>query len=137
MDYLDLLKQPGPAFRLRRAKGVASPLNPPPGGLTPWNPCQWPHHCLCTRLVLTLTARAKTEGSQLSWPSVCLCFMTNGQAMGSNPLAIIIPCHRVVAGDGGLGGFGGGLDMKRQLLGIEGCDGNQDILSSSNSPKIR
>ncbi len=43
-----------------------------------------------------------------------------GQAMGSNPLGIIIPCHRVVAGDGGLGGFGGGLDMKRRLLGIEG-----------------
>ncbi len=42
-----------------------------------------------------------------------------GQAMGSNPLGIIIPCHRVVAGDGGLGGFGGGLDMKRRLLGIE------------------
>ncbi len=42
-----------------------------------------------------------------------------GQAMGSNPLAILIPCHRVVAGDGGLGGFGGGLDMKRQLLMIE------------------
>ncbi len=42
-----------------------------------------------------------------------------GQAMASNPLAIIIPCHRVVAGDGGLGGFGGGLDMKRRLLLIE------------------
>lgn len=42
-----------------------------------------------------------------------------GQAMGSNPLAIIIPCHRVVAGDGGLGGFGGGLDMKRRLLLME------------------
>ena len=42
-----------------------------------------------------------------------------GQAMGSNPLAIIIPCHRVVAGDGGLGGFGGGLDIKRRLLLME------------------
>ena len=53
-----------------------------------------------------------------------------GQAMGSNPLAIVIPCHRVVAGDGGLGGFGGGLDMKRRLLGSEGmyvtgCDGGE------------
>ncbi|MGR3295469.1 MAG: methylated-DNA--[protein]-cysteine S-methyltransferase [Candidatus Bathyanammoxibius sp.] len=43
-----------------------------------------------------------------------------GQAMGSNPLAIVVPCHRVVAGDGGLGGFGGGLEMKRRLLEIEG-----------------
>ena len=42
-----------------------------------------------------------------------------GQAMGNNPLLIIIPCHRVIARDGGLGGFGGGLEMKRRLLGIE------------------
>jgi methylated-DNA-[protein]-cysteine S-methyltransferase len=39
-----------------------------------------------------------------------------GQALGRNPLAIIVPCHRVVASDGGLGGFGGGLEMKRRLL---------------------
>ena len=43
-----------------------------------------------------------------------------GQALGSNPLLIIVPCHRVVAIDGGLGGFGGGLEMKRRLLGMEG-----------------
>ncbi len=50
-----------------------------------------------------------------------------GQAMGRNPLAIIIPCHRVLAGDGGLGGFGGGLNMKRRLLMIESTvAGSQD-----------
>lgn len=43
-----------------------------------------------------------------------------GQALGANPLPIIIPCHRVVSSDGGLGGFGGGLDMKRRLLKMEG-----------------
>lgn len=43
-----------------------------------------------------------------------------GQALGRNPLPIIVPCHRVVAGDGTLGGFGGGLDMKRHLLSLEG-----------------
>jgi methylated-DNA-[protein]-cysteine S-methyltransferase len=42
-----------------------------------------------------------------------------GQALGRNPLPVVIPCHRVIAGDGGLGGFGGGLAMKRQLLGME------------------
>jgi methylated-DNA-[protein]-cysteine S-methyltransferase len=42
-----------------------------------------------------------------------------GQALGRNPLAIIVPCHRVVASDGGLCGFGGGLEMKRQLLRLE------------------
>jgi methylated-DNA-[protein]-cysteine S-methyltransferase len=42
-----------------------------------------------------------------------------GQALGRNPLAIIVPCHRVVASDGGLGGFGGGLKIKRYLLWLE------------------
>ncbi len=45
-----------------------------------------------------------------------------GQAMGRNPLSIIIPCHRVVTSDGQLGGFGGGLDMKRRLLRLESPD---------------
>ena len=42
-----------------------------------------------------------------------------GQALGRNPLAVIVPCHRVVASDGKLGGFGGGLDLKRHLLRLE------------------
>ena len=43
-----------------------------------------------------------------------------GGANGANPLPIIIPCHRVVAASGGLGGYGGGLDVKRALLRLEG-----------------
>jgi len=43
-----------------------------------------------------------------------------GQAMGANPVPILLPCHRVVASGGGLGGFGGGLPMKRALLRAEG-----------------
>ena len=42
-----------------------------------------------------------------------------GQALGRNPLAIIVPCHRVIASDGGFGGFGGGVEMKRYLLWLE------------------
>lgn len=42
-----------------------------------------------------------------------------GQAMARNPWPIIVPCHRVVASDGGLGGYGGGLDMKERLLRLE------------------
>jgi len=43
-----------------------------------------------------------------------------GMAMGANPLPIVVPCHRVVESGGGIGGFGGGLEMKRQLLALEG-----------------
>ena len=46
-----------------------------------------------------------------------------GQALGRNPLPIIIPCHRVLASGGQLGGFTGGIDMKRRLLHLEGVTG--------------
>ena len=42
-----------------------------------------------------------------------------GQALARNPLPIIIPCHRVVASDGKLGGYSGGVEMKRWLLHLE------------------
>jgi methylated-DNA-[protein]-cysteine S-methyltransferase len=43
-----------------------------------------------------------------------------GQAVGTNPLPVVIPCHRVVAGAGRLGGFSGGLERKIALLELEG-----------------
>ncbi len=43
-----------------------------------------------------------------------------GQAVGMNPIAILIPCHRVLASDGSLGGYSAGLERKRALLHIEG-----------------
>lgn len=42
-----------------------------------------------------------------------------GNALGANPLPIVVPCHRVLATAGGLGGYTGGLDRKRALLAIE------------------
>ncbi len=42
-----------------------------------------------------------------------------GQACGSNPLPIVVPCHRVIASDGSLGGYGGGLALKEKLLSLE------------------
>lgn len=44
-----------------------------------------------------------------------------GQANGKNPIVILIPCHRVIAADGSLGGYGGGLPRKKQLLAVEKC----------------
>jgi methylated-DNA-[protein]-cysteine S-methyltransferase len=42
-----------------------------------------------------------------------------GRANGSNRIAVIVPCHRVIASGGGLGGYGGGLSAKRLLLDLE------------------
>ncbi len=43
-----------------------------------------------------------------------------GAANGRNPIAIVVPCHRVIGADGSLTGYGGGLDRKRALLALEG-----------------
>ncbi len=45
-----------------------------------------------------------------------------GQALGRNPLPIIVPCHRIIASDGSLGGFTPGVDIKKKLLQLEGCE---------------
>ena len=51
-----------------------------------------------------------------------------GNALSKNPIPIIIPCHRVLAADGGIGGFSGGLPAKRNLLKLEG-------IKVKNSPR--
>ncbi|HEX5711951.1 MAG TPA: methylated-DNA--[protein]-cysteine S-methyltransferase [Solirubrobacterales bacterium] len=43
-----------------------------------------------------------------------------GSACGSNPIPVVVPCHRVLRSSGGLGGYGGGLPMKEALLQLEG-----------------
>ncbi len=43
-----------------------------------------------------------------------------GNAVGANPVSILIPCHRVIRSNGALGGYGGGLERKQQLLALEG-----------------
>ena len=45
-----------------------------------------------------------------------------GGACGANPIPVLVPCHRVTAASGGLGGFSGGLAWKRRLLAIEGVN---------------
>ncbi|HEX2196875.1 MAG TPA: methylated-DNA--[protein]-cysteine S-methyltransferase [Actinomycetota bacterium] len=43
-----------------------------------------------------------------------------GNALGSNPIPVVVPCHRVLRTNGSLGGYGGGLDVKEHLLRLEG-----------------
>jgi methylated-DNA-[protein]-cysteine S-methyltransferase len=51
-----------------------------------------------------------------------------GGALGRNPVAIVVPCHRVVRSDGSLGGYGGGVEYKERLLTLEG---RADLLRAS------
>jgi methylated-DNA-[protein]-cysteine S-methyltransferase len=53
-----------------------------------------------------------------------------GLANGANPLPIIVPCHRVIGSNGSLTGFGGGLDVKRKLLELEGAACVRDLFQS-------
>jgi methylated-DNA-[protein]-cysteine S-methyltransferase len=49
-----------------------------------------------------------------------------GTANNKNPIPLVIPCHRVVAAGGKLGGFGGGLELKKRLLGLETSHSEMD-----------
>jgi methylated-DNA-[protein]-cysteine S-methyltransferase len=59
-----------------------------------------------------------------------------GQAVGANPLPIVIPCHRVVRSDHKLGGYSGGLRLKVTLLGIEGIDVDGHQSGSRVQPEL-
>jgi methylated-DNA-[protein]-cysteine S-methyltransferase len=54
-----------------------------------------------------------------------------GLANGSNPLPVIVPCHRVIGSDGSLTGFGGGLPIKHALLSLEGAACVADLFSAA------
>jgi methylated-DNA-[protein]-cysteine S-methyltransferase len=60
----------------------------------------------------TYAAVASEAGSPRAWRAA-------GNALGSNPLPIVVPCHRVLASGGGLGGYTGGVERKRVLLQVE------------------
>jgi len=69
-------------------------------------------------------ARSIAYGETAAYKDVALMLMSRGfqsvgQALNRNPLIIVVPCHRVIGADGGLGGFGAGLELKRYLLGLE------------------
>lgn len=49
-------------------------------------------------------------------------FQSVGGAIGHNPIAIIVPCHRIISSDGKLTGYAGGIERKRYLLRLEGID---------------
>jgi methylated-DNA-[protein]-cysteine S-methyltransferase len=62
-------------------------------------------------------------------------FRAVGAANGRNPVPIIVPCHRVIAADGALQGFGAGLEAKRILLDLENCGSKQGTLFGTAGPE--
>jgi methylated-DNA-[protein]-cysteine S-methyltransferase len=63
------------------------------------------------------TATYKQMAAQAGSP---LASRAAGNALGSNPIPIVVPCHRILHSSGGLGGYTGGVEKKRLLLGVEG-----------------
>jgi methylated-DNA-[protein]-cysteine S-methyltransferase len=59
-----------------------------------------------------------------------------GQAVGANPIPIVVPCHRVIASDGRLTGFSGGLAAKVALLKLEGIDVDGQTPTSRVYPEV-
>jgi methylated-DNA-[protein]-cysteine S-methyltransferase len=79
-----------------------------------------------TRKVLRATARipfgsVSTYGEVAGRAGNARASRAAGNALGSNPIPIVVPCHRVVHSSGGLGGYTGGLERKRYLLSLEGA----------------
>jgi methylated-DNA-[protein]-cysteine S-methyltransferase len=78
------------------------------------------------RVVLRATKRVP-YGETMSYAEIAaragrpMAFRAAGSALGSNPMPLIVPCHRIIASGGGLGGYGGGLDVKEYLLELEGA----------------
>ena len=59
-----------------------------------------------------------------------------GQAVGANPIPIVVPCHRIIASDGRLTGFSGGLAAKVSLLKLEGIDVDGSTPNSKVHPEV-
>ena len=84
------------------------------------------------RGVLAATARVRwgavtTYGDVASEAGSPRAARAAGNALAGNPIPIVVPCHRVVHADGGLGGYSGGLERKRFLLGLEGWLAAEDL----------
>jgi methylated-DNA-[protein]-cysteine S-methyltransferase len=89
-------------------------------------PLDWSLSTGFHRRVLRATARID-YGSVRSYTEIAAragsprAIRAAGNALGANPIPVVVPCHRVVRTGGGLGGYGGGLDRKEYLLRLEGA----------------
>ena len=88
---------------------------------TPFRPVLWKLLCEIPYGETTTYGKlARNAAQQMHRPSMG--GQAVGGAVGHNPISIIIPCHRVVAANGSLAGYAGGIERKLQLLTLEGVD---------------
>ncbi|OOR91563.1 cysteine methyltransferase [Moraxella caviae] len=80
---------------------------------TPFQMCVWQELC-CIEYGQTISYKMLAE--RIGKPSA---FRACANANGRNLISLIVPCHRVIAADGGLGGYTGGVEIKRALLALE------------------
>ena len=73
------------------------------------------------RELLTIPYGQTTTYGAIAKRINCRSAQAVGQAIHRNPIAIIIPCHRVIGADGSLTGYASGLEIKRELLQLENC----------------
>lgn len=81
-----------------------------------------PFQLRCWRALLTIPyGETRTYAEVARLVGSPHAFRAVGMANNRNPIAIVVPCHRVIASNGTLCGYGGGLDIKRKLLELEGA----------------
>jgi AraC family transcriptional regulator of adaptative response/methylated-DNA-[protein]-cysteine methyltransferase len=112
--HLDGLRRRLDAYFAGRQPSVDVPLD------TPGSPFQRRVWEALRRIPAGTTVTYAELAGQVGRPAAARAV---GRANGSNRVAVVIPCHRVVAAGGALGGYGGGLDRKRRLLDLEASRG--------------
>ena len=90
-----------------------------PDFLPPLNPQGTPFQLKVWRELLTIPYGQTTTYGEIARRLQCRSAQAIGQAVHRNPIAIIIPCHRVIGANGSLVGYASGLEVKRELLRIE------------------
>jgi len=105
------------ARAVKQALAGRKPAVLPPLDLTGGTPFQQAVWCALLRIAPGATRTYAEVARAISSPGAARAV---GQACGVNPIPLLVPCHRVLASGGKLGGFSGGLDWKRNLLAREG-----------------
>lgn len=90
-----------------------------PDFLPPLSPQGTPFQLKVWRELLTIPYGQTTSYGEIARRLQCRSAQAIGQAVHRNPIAVIIPCHRVIGANGSLVGYASGLDIKRKLLRIE------------------